>query len=103
VGNLIFRVLHSLKFINSQAKIVRNSTILFIVAVLVLVWFGSEAYVSQNICALSCYSLTGSTPLELAIYVAILPVILVIAGVRAMQKERKPPPAKDNKQGQETT
>jgi membrane protein implicated in regulation of membrane protease activity len=68
---------------------VRNSQILFLVAVLILVWFGAEVYTAQNICATSCISLSGLTGWEQAIAVAILPALLVIGGVKAHQNEKK--------------
>ena len=67
----------------------RNSSILFLVAVLVLGWFGAEVYTAQNICVTSCLDLSGLTGWEQAIAVAILPVLLVIGGVRARQNEKK--------------
>jgi membrane protein implicated in regulation of membrane protease activity len=80
---------------------VRNSTILFIVAALVVVWFGSEAYVSQQICITTCESLAGLNSWEQGIAVAILPVILVIAGIRVRQKEKlKSQQTGDKKHGQ---
>lgn len=67
----------------------RNSQILFLVAVLVLGWFGAEVYTAQNICVTSCIDLSGLTGWEQAIAVAILPAILIIGGVRARQNEKK--------------
>ena len=66
----------------------RNSTILFIVAALVLVWFGAEVYTGQNICVTTCVDLSGLTSWEQAIAVVILPVILVYGGIRLRSKEK---------------
>jgi hypothetical protein len=68
---------------------VRNSSILFLVAVLVLGWFGVEVYTAQNICVTSCLDLSGLTGWEQAIAVAILPVLLIAGGFRARQNEKK--------------
>ena len=67
----------------------RNSNILFIVAVLVLVWFGAEVYTAQNICVTSCIDLSGLTNWEQAIAVAVLPALLIAGGLRAGQNEKK--------------
>jgi purine-cytosine permease-like protein len=68
---------------------VKNSQILFLVAFLVLGWFGAEVYTAQNICATTCISLSGLTGWEQAIAVIILPLLLVIGGLRARQNEKK--------------
>jgi membrane protein implicated in regulation of membrane protease activity len=68
---------------------VKNSNILFIVAFLVLGWFGAEVYTAQNICVTSCISLVGLTNWEQGIAVVILPVLLVAGGFRARQNEKK--------------
>jgi TRAP-type C4-dicarboxylate transport system permease small subunit len=72
---------------------VRNSSILFLVAFLVLGWFGAEVYTAQNICVTTCISLSGLTGWEQGIAVAVLPVVLVIGGIRARQNEKKTPVA----------
>jgi membrane protein implicated in regulation of membrane protease activity len=68
---------------------VKNSSILFLVAFLVLVWFGAEVYTAQNICVTSCIDLSGLTGWEQAIAVAILPALLIAGGVKARQNEKK--------------
>jgi len=68
---------------------VKNSSILFLVAVLVLGWFGAEVYTAQNICVTSCIDLSGLTNWEQAIAVVILPVLLIAGGVRTRQNEKK--------------
>jgi membrane protein implicated in regulation of membrane protease activity len=72
---------------------VRNSTILFIVALLILGWFGTEVYTAQNICVTTCISLSGLTTWEQGLAVAILPVLLIIGGLKARQTEKHPPAA----------
>lgn len=67
----------------------RNSQILFLVAVLVLGWFGAEVYTAQNICVTSCISLVGLTGWEQATAVVILPILLVAGGFKARQNEKK--------------
>jgi hypothetical protein len=80
---------------------VRNSRILFIVALLVVAWFGTEDYTSQNICVTTCESLVGLTPIEQAIAVAILPVLLAIGGFYLIRKEKSiPKHTGDNAQDQ---
>jgi hypothetical protein len=59
----------------------KQSTILFIVALLVLVWFSAEAFPGQQICVTSCISLSGLNVAEQIAAVVALPIILVIAGV----------------------
>jgi membrane protein implicated in regulation of membrane protease activity len=68
---------------------VKNSNILFLVAVLVLGWFGAEVYTAQNICVTSCISLVGMTSWEQGIAVVVLPVLLIAGGFRARQNEKK--------------
>jgi len=68
---------------------VKNSSILFIVAVLILGWFGAEVYTAQNICVTTCISLSGLTSWEQAIAVAILPALLVAGGLKARQTEKQ--------------
>jgi len=68
---------------------VKSSSILFLVAFLVLVWFGAEVYTAQNICVTTCIQLSGLTSWEQALAVAILPVLLVAGGVKARQNEKK--------------
>ncbi|MDA4131440.1 MAG: hypothetical protein OK457_11770 [Thaumarchaeota archaeon] len=71
----------------------RNSNILFLVAFLILAWFGAEAFTAQNICVTTCVDLSGLTLWEQAIAVAILPVILVYGGYRLRITEKKKPPS----------
>ncbi len=71
----------------------RNSNILFLVAFLILGWFGAEVYTAQNICVTSCIDLSGLTSWEQAIAVILLPAILVYGGYRARITEKKQPPA----------
>ena len=54
-----------------------------------LVWFGSEAFTAQNICATSCISLGGMNYAEDGIAVAILPVLLLIGGLKVRNNEKK--------------
>jgi hypothetical protein len=77
---------------------VRNSNILFLVAFLILAWFGAEAFTAQNICVTSCVDLSGLTNWEQAIAVAILPAILVFGGFRLRKTEKNlpPPPVPEN-------
>ena len=81
----------------------RNSTILFLAAIVILVWFGSEAFTAQELCVTSCIMLTGLNVLEDAIVVALLPVLLVIGGVRVRKKEKQqvqqPPRQADTTKG----
>lgn len=67
----------------------KNSQILFLVAVLVLCWFGAEVYTAQNICVTTCIDLSGLTGWEQAIAVVILPVLLAAGGFKARQNEKK--------------
>lgn len=53
----------------------------------VLVWFGSEAFTGQEICATSCISLAGLNTVETAAAVAVLPVILLLLGLRVRKVE----------------
>ena len=71
----------------------RNSNILFLVAFLVLGWFGAEVYTAQNVCVTSCVDLSGLTNWEQAIAVVILPAILVYGGFRLRKTEKNLPPA----------
>lgn len=64
---------------------------LFLAAVVVVVWFGSEAFTAKNICATSCISLAGLNIIEQSLAVAILPALLVIAGFRVRKNEKLPP------------
>ena len=66
----------------------RNSNILFIVAFVILVWFGSEVFTAQEICATSCISLSGLSAWEQVVSIVVLPVILVIGGVRVRKTEK---------------
>jgi len=68
---------------------VKNSQILFLVAFLVLGWFGAEVYTAQNICVTTCISLAGLTNWEQGITVIILPALLVVGGFKARQNEKK--------------
>ena len=70
--------------------------ILFLAAVVVLVWFGSEAFTANEICATSCISLAGLNVAEVALAVAVLPVLLIIGGIRVRQNERNPMPVEPN-------
>ena len=67
----------------------RNSQILFLVAFLILGWFGAEVYTAQNICVTTCVDLSGLTSWEQAIAVAILPVILIYGGFRVRKTEKQ--------------
>ena len=67
----------------------KNSNILFLVAILVLGWFGAEVYTAQNICVTSCISLAGMASWEQGIAVVILPALLIAGGLRARQNEKK--------------
>jgi hypothetical protein len=67
----------------------RQSTIFFIVAVLVLIWFGAEAFPGQQICVTSCYSLKGMNVAEEIAAVAILPVLIVLAGFSLRKSEKQ--------------
>jgi purine-cytosine permease-like protein len=67
----------------------KNSTILFLAAIVVLVWFGAEAYPGKEICATSCMSLSSLNYPEIAVVVAILPILLVIFGIRLRAVEKK--------------
>ncbi|MDG6924109.1 MAG: hypothetical protein JRN67_12565 [Nitrososphaerota archaeon] len=69
----------------------RNSTILFLVALLILGWFGAEAYTAQNICVTGCFDLSVFPGWQQAIIVVIFPALLVVAGLRARSNERKMP------------
>jgi hypothetical protein len=60
---------------------VKQSTALFIVAVLVLIWFAAEAFPGQQLCATSCISLSGMNIAEQAVVVGILPALLAIGGI----------------------
>ena len=71
----------------------KNSNILFLVAFLILGWFGAEVYTAQNICVTTCMDLSGLTNWEQAIAVVILPAILVYGGFRARKTEKNQPPA----------
>jgi len=68
---------------------VRNSQILFLVAVLILGWFGAEVYTAQNICVTTCIDLSGLTSWEQAIAVVVLPAILFYGGLRARKTEKQ--------------
>lgn len=59
----------------------KQSTALFIAAVLVLIWFAVEAFPGQELCASGCISLKGMNVAEQIAAVVILPIILAIAGV----------------------
>jgi membrane protein implicated in regulation of membrane protease activity len=67
----------------------RNSTILFLAAVVILVWFGSEVFTAQELCATTCISLSGLSSFEDAVVVAVVPILLVIGGYRVREKEMK--------------
>lgn len=74
----------------------RNSMILFLAAIVVIVWFGSEAFTANEICATSCISLAGLNVAEEALAVAVLPVLLLIGGIRVRQNEKNPKPIPAN-------
>ncbi len=76
----------------------RNSAILFLAAIVILVWFGSEAFTASEICATSCISLEGLNTIEDVAIVAILPVFLILGGIRARKKERNATPTTKNEQ-----
>lgn len=67
----------------------RNSQILFLVAILILGWFGAEVYTAQNMCVTTCIDLSGLTSWEQAIAVAFLPVILIYGGLRVRKTEKQ--------------
>jgi membrane protein implicated in regulation of membrane protease activity len=66
----------------------KNSTILFLGAALILVWFGSEAFTAQEICVTSCVQFPGASLWEEAVAVAILPVLMIIGAFRLRRTER---------------
>ena len=77
----------------------RNSNILFLVALVILAWFGSEVFTAQEICATSCISLTGLPVWGQAVSVVALPVLLVIGGAKARKTENadpQPKPSQDS-------
>ncbi len=59
----------------------KQSTAFFIIAVLVLIWFGAEAFPGKEICATSCISLSGMNIAEQVVTVVIFPIILAIGGI----------------------
>ena len=63
-------------------------SILFVVALLILGWFGAEVFTAQNICVTTCMDLSGLTRWEQVIAVVFLPAILVIGGFRARRNEK---------------
>jgi membrane protein implicated in regulation of membrane protease activity len=67
----------------------RQSTIFFIVAALVLIWFGAEAFPGQQICAMSCVSLAGMNFAEQAAAVAILPILIALGGYSLRKSEKQ--------------
>jgi hypothetical protein len=76
----------------------RQSTIFFVVAVLVLIWFGAEAFLGNNICVTSCVSLAGMNFAEVASAVAILPILIALGGysLRKSEKQKEELAAKSN-------
>ncbi len=66
----------------------RNSTILFLAAFVILVWFESEALTANELCATGCISLSPLNLPEEGIVAAILPVLLLIGGLRARRNEK---------------
>ena len=79
----------------------RQSTVFFVVAILVLIWFGDETFAIGHICVTSCISLSGLNVVEQAFAVAILPIIIVLLGISQRRNENqktKPsqPPAKSD-------
>lgn len=79
----------------------RQSTIFFIVAVLVLIWFGAEAFPGQQICATSCISLKGMNIAEEVAAVAILPILIVLAGINQRRSEKQKEKVKPSEQTQD--
>jgi len=75
---------------------VKNSNILFVVALLILAWFGAEVVTAQEICVSSCMLLSGWAYWEQAIAVIILPLILVLGGIQARRNEKKSATASKN-------
>lgn len=67
----------------------RNSMILFLAAVVILVWFGAEAFTGNEICATSCISLAGLNFAEVVAAVVALPVLLLIGGIRVLKNEKR--------------
>jgi len=67
----------------------RQSTIFFIVAVLVIIWFAAEAFPGQQICAMSCESLAGLNLPEQIAAVLILPVLIALGGISMRRSERE--------------
>ena len=65
----------------------RNSTIMFLVAILILGWFGSEIFTAQEICVTSCMDLSGLNVWEQGIAAVILPVFLVLIGINSRRNE----------------
>jgi len=72
---------------------VKNSTILFVVALLILCWFAAEVVTAQNICVTSCMDLSGWANWEQALAVVVLPLILVLGGIQSKRNEKKSPTA----------
>jgi purine-cytosine permease-like protein len=66
----------------------KNSTILFLAALLILGWFGAETYYGQNICVTSCISFQGYPVWAEVIAVAILPVLLLIGALKLRATEK---------------
>jgi hypothetical protein len=67
----------------------RQSTIFFIVAVLVLIWFGAEAFPGQQICVTSCISLVGMNSAEQAAAAVILPILIALGGLSLRRSEKQ--------------
>ncbi|MHB1908701.1 MAG: hypothetical protein ACYCQJ_07490 [Nitrososphaerales archaeon] len=69
----------------------RQSTIFFVVAILVLIWFGDETFAIGQICVTSCINLAGLSVIEQAGAVAILPIIIVLLGISQRRNENQKP------------
>lgn len=80
----------------------RNSMILILAAIVIIMWFGSEAFTGNEICATSCVTLAGLNVVEKAVAVAVLPVLLLIGAWRVRENEKNPSKiaSKDDKREQ---
>ena len=67
----------------------QRTAILFLAGLLVLGWFGSEAYIGQQICVSSCIDLVGMPAWEQAVSVAVLPALLFIGGIWSWRTEKR--------------
>jgi hypothetical protein len=66
----------------------QRSTILFVAAILILGWFGSETFTVHQICATSCIDLSGLPIWGQALAVAVFPALLVLGGISLRRSER---------------